>query len=258
MDRSPPTVTDEVSGRVRIRCYDIRVACQQYSNIAGVLAGFAFAVLILVAETNDPTLPKSDALSRNFAAIGFFVVFFGSLLSSFVFAVISGEEALTPRANNMAFFGGASFSLTLGITFWSMAAILRGFLVDEVAALADQILPLFLIIHPLYVTSSVLDNVFIFDRRRPTITEYFVTTGPSVIPIFLAGLIKLAGGDIDLSTNINSFYTLIWAFLIMIMASNCIAALFSTVNEEFKLNQLFCGVWMSLNTTLISVLILMR
>lgn len=253
-----PIVTDEVTNRKRIRCYDVRKASEQYSNIAGLLAGFAFTVLMLVAQSNIPSLSEIEVLSRNFAAVGFFVAFFGSILSSFVFAVISGEEALTPRANQMAFFAGGSFSLTLALTFWSMAAVLRGFLVDEVATLADQILPIFLIIHPLYVTSSILDNIFIFERRNPSFAEYSITTGPSVLPIAIAGIIKLAGGGIGLQDGGSPFYVIIWLFLIMIVVGNCASALFSTVNEDFRLSINFSGIWMTLNATLISFLILMK
>ena len=205
-----------------------------------------------------PLLSEVETLRGNFAAIGFFVAFFGAILSSFVFAVISGEEALTPRANQMAFFGGASFSLTLALSFWSMAEVLRGFLVEDVAALADQILPIFLIIHPLYVTASVLDNIFIFERRDPVLAEYFITTGPSVVPIAIAGIIKLTRGGISLESSISAFYTVIWLFLLMIVIGNCVSALFSTASEDFRLNILFSGIWMSLNATLIGMLMLMK
>lgn len=250
-------VTDEVSGRTRIRCYDVRVASEQYSNIAGLLAGFAFTVLMLIAQSNTPSLTEAEVLGRNFAAIGFFVAFFGAILSSFVFAVISGEEALTPRANQMAFFGGASFSLVIAITFWSMSLVLKGFLLEEVAILSDQILPLFLIIHPLYVTSSILDNIYIFERRTPVPAEYFISTGPSLVPIVTAAIMRF-GGSISISTNNGIFSTLIWLLLLLTVVGNCVAALFSTVDEDFRLNIFFCGIWMSLHTTIIGILILMK
>lgn len=258
MPQRHPIVTDQVTQRRRIRCYDVRKASEQYSNIAGLLAGFAFTVLMLVAQSNAPSLSEVETLRRNFAAIGFFVVFFGAILSSFVFAVISGEEALTPRANQMAFFGGASFSLTLALSFWSIAEVLRGFLVEEVAILANQILPIFLVIHPLYVTASVLDNIFMFERRDPVLAEYLITTGPSIAPIVVAGLIRLTGGGINLASHTSPFYAVIWFFLLMIVIGNCVSALFSTVSEDFRLNILFSGIWMSLNTTLIGLLMLMK
>lgn len=256
MEKKLPIVIDDVTKSKRVRCYDVRKASEQYSNIAGLLAGFSFTVLMLVAQSNDSSLPELDYLRRNFAAVGFFVAFFGSIVSSFVFAVISGEEALTPRANNMAFFGGAGFSLTLALTFWSISAILRGFLVNEVANLADQILPLFMLIHPIYVTSSVLDNIYIFKRRDPILSEYLLSTGLSLMPIITAIGIRLIGFRIWIVDNLYFFYSIIWIFLIMIVIDNCIAALFSTADEYTHLNIIFCGIWMSVNTAIISFLLL--
>ena len=250
MPRILPTITDEVTNRTRTRCYDVRIACQQYSNIAGLVAGFAFTVLILVAENNNSSISDVEILSRNFAAIGIFVALFVAMLSSFVFAVISGEEALTPRANLMAFFGGASFSLTLALTFWSTAVVLRGFLVSQAATIADQILPFFFVIHPFFVVASILDNILIFDRRYPTFKEYLIAIGPSMLFIVIATVIRWTGGGITLETGDTPFNTVI--------AGSSIATIFSSANEDFRLNVMFCGTWMSLHAALISVLILLK
>ena len=155
-------VTDKESGRMRVRCYDIRAVSQQYSNISGLLAGFAFTVIILITQESSSSLNTVEILKRNLSAICFFIVFFGSILSSFVFAVISGEEELTPRVNKMIFFAGASFSLVIGLIFWSISSILREFLAEEVGDFVGNILPFFLSIHPLYVMSSIFDNIYIF------------------------------------------------------------------------------------------------
>ena len=106
---SPSIVTDEISQKKRIRRYDIRVASQYYSNIAGILSGFAFTTIILVAQENDPLLTSEEIIRRNLAAVGFFVAFFGCILASFVFAQVAAEEALTPRANQMVFFCRSRF-----------------------------------------------------------------------------------------------------------------------------------------------------
>lgn len=123
-----PTVKDEVTGKQRTRSYDVRVGSQQYSNIAGLLAGFAFTIVVLVAQENTPSLTDTEILIRNIAAIGFLVSFFGCVLASFIFALISGEEALTPRANQMAFFAGAAFSLNISLLFGASTLFSKHFL----------------------------------------------------------------------------------------------------------------------------------
>lgn len=201
-----PTIKDEVSKKKRTRSYDVRVGCQQYSNIAGLLAGFAFTIVILVAQENSSSLNDAEIISRNIAAIGFFVSFFGCVIASFIFALISGEEALTPRANQMAFFAGAAFSLNISLLFWGISAILKTFLVKEVALIAYQIFPLFLIIHPIYVVASILDNIYIFDRRELKLGEYLITMVPSFITIVFFWLLRIDGVTINTALNLQFFF----------------------------------------------------
>jgi hypothetical protein len=257
LPRKLPIVTDEISGKKRIRSYDVRIASQQFANIAGILAGFAFTIVILVAQENKPDLSEIEILRRNLAAISFFVSFFGCILASFTFALISGEEALTQRANHMAFFAGGSFSLTMGLLFWSIAAILKAFLVEKVALFAYQIFPLFIIIHPIFVASSILDNIYIFDCRKPRLSEYLISFIPSVIPILLASLLRISGFTVSVVLNESIFYLTIWLFLILIIIGNSVSAIFSTANDDLRINIIFSSIWMCIYSVVISVLIVL-
>ncbi len=249
-------VTDELSGRTRIRSYDIRVASQQYANIAGLLAGFAFTIVILVAQENEPKLTAIEILGRNLAAVSFFVSFFGCILTSFVFALISSEEVLTRRAHQMAFFAAAGFSSTISLLFWSIAAILKAFLVDEVALFAYQIFPLFVIIHPVYVVASVLDEIYIFDRRKPRLREYSILVGPSFLTILAACLLRAGGLTVTATLHLQSFYIIVWLLVFLIIIDNVVSAIFSTVDDDFRVNMLFSSFWMLVHSILISFLII--
>ncbi|MEO1391072.1 MAG: hypothetical protein AAFV85_27375, partial [Cyanobacteria bacterium J06634_6] len=198
-------VEDELSGRRRIRSYDARTVAQQYSNIAGILSGFAFTVIILVAQENGAASDAVSTLQNNLSAISFFVAFFGTTLSSFVFALVSGEEALTPRVNQMAFFGGLGFSLAMSLLFWSVASVLDSFLVDEAAIFVRQIFPIFILIHPVYVAASLLDNIFIFDLRKPNLKEYVLTIGPSLIPLITCVFLRLFSISFSPVDNVGLF-----------------------------------------------------
>lgn len=252
-----PIITDQLTGRTRIRSYDVRTASQQYANIAGILAGFAFTVVILVAQENKPSLIHPEILKRNIAAVGFFTTFFGCILASFVFPLISGEEALTPRTNQMAFFAGAGFSLTISLLFWSIGAVLKAFLLEEVALFVYQIFPLFVIIHPIYVVASILDNIYIFDCRKPTLREYLISTVPSFLPILIALLLRINGLTINTVIYLKPFYTVIWLFLIAIIIGNISSAIFSTVNEDLRISIVFNSFWMCIHSVLISMLIVL-
>jgi hypothetical protein len=257
ISRKLPLVTDEISGRVRVRSYDVRTASQQYANIAGLLAGFAFTVVILIAQENKPALSDVEVLRRNIAAVGFFCSFFGCVLNSFVFALISGEEALTPRANQMAFFAAASFSLSISLLFWSIAIILKAFLVEEVAAISYKIFPLFMMIHPIYVVSSILDNVYIFECRRPRFREYLVAISPSLVPILIAFVLRIGRFTINAELNLNVFYSVIWCLLVMIVLGNLAAAASSALSEDFQLSFRLSSLWVCLHAILISFLIVL-
>ena len=253
----PPTIRDDLAGRDRTRSYDVRSASQQYSNIAGLLAGFAFTVIILVAQENVSSLSESEVLNRNIASIGFFVSFFGCILSSFVFALVSGEEALTPRANQMAFFAGGSFSLSISLLFWSISRILSAFFVEEISSFADEIFPLFIIIHPIFVIAAILDNIYIFDRRDPKPEEYLVSILPSALTILFYYWLHLGGLKIIVVESLELFYLIIKLFLFFTIIGNILSSLISTRDEYSRIPICIGGLWIWLQSLLIGFLIVL-
>ncbi|NOK71587.1 MAG: hypothetical protein GFH25_541324n30 [Chloroflexi bacterium AL-N10] len=255
--QATPRVTDDVTGVQRIRSYDIRVAAQHYANIAGLLGGFAFTIIILVTQENDAFFSGAEVTRRNLAAVGFFIAFFGCLLASFVFGLIASEEALTSRATHMAFFAGIGFSLSISLLFWSLATILRAFLVEDIARIAYQIFPLFVIAHPIYVLASILDDIYIFNCRKPMLREYVHLLQFSIPPLLGAIVLRWLGLVIDIEYTLAVFHILMGCFVGLILLNMMAAALCSTTGDYFRLPLSAISIWMGINTTLIGILLIL-
>ncbi|MDJ0797496.1 MAG: hypothetical protein QNJ51_11810 [Calothrix sp. MO_167.B12] len=207
-----------------------------------------------IYQANNQNIGELEIVRRNIAAIGLLVSFFGFITSSFVFAVISGEEELTPKANQMAFFAGAGFSLSMTFLFWSIATFLKAFLVDEISTITYKIFPLFLILNFIYVVSSILDNIHIFDRRKPILREYLILIIPSLLVIAASYLSRFIL-NINSEPNIKLFYSLVWLFLIVIIVDNILSVLCSTLNDNYRINICLFGFWILIHSVLISVVI---
>jgi hypothetical protein len=152
--------------------YNVRTAAQSYSNIGAVLAGFAFAAMILVMQnTQLPQKLPDAALLRDWATIVFLIALFGCILSAFAFSVVSGEEILAPRTNMIALFGGVGFSISASLIFWSLVTLTKIFLDSNIVTLARLLYPLFALIQPAYLAFSALDNVYLFEDKSPTQKE---------------------------------------------------------------------------------------
>jgi hypothetical protein len=157
----------------------------------------------------------------------------------------------------MAFFAGAGFSLNMSLLFWSIANFLRSFLVEKVAVIAYQMFPLFVILSPIFVVSSLLDNIHIFDRRKPILKEYFILLFPSILTIAIAWLFRIIGLTFKTNLNFNVFNTVIWLFLLTIIIDNIFSATSSTLHDDYRINISFSGFWIWMHSTFISALILL-
>jgi len=108
--------------------YDVRAASQNYSNIATVLAGFAFVAVVLVVEQRLSPDISYTTLLRDRASITFLLAFFGCVVSAFTFAVVAAEEELAPRSHAMAFLGGGIFALSTIYVLSGLVMLVKLFL----------------------------------------------------------------------------------------------------------------------------------
>lgn len=237
--------------------FDIRKASQNYPNIAAVLAGFAFAAVILVMQ--NISLPHSlpnAAFFRDWATIAFLFAFFSLLLSAFVFSVVSGEEILAPRSNIIAFFGGIGFSISASLMFWGLVTLTKIFLDAQIILLASWLFCIFTLVQPTLLVFTLLDNMYLFGVKSPAPKEWLQVSIPAFIPLVIALLLKLLG----FSFAISFLIPVLWLSVILagaiILISSILALIVSDAPLDFSLSPLQGGLAIGLHSIVLGVLIL--
>ncbi|MGW6729146.1 hypothetical protein ACWF9G_24875 [Nocardia sp. NPDC055029] len=95
--------------------FNIQETAGFYSQLAGVLAGFSFAALMLLmtARLAPAASGSSQAGASNFgAAVRILIIsFLGLVLTSLDYALLAGEIAGRHRANTLEIVGGVSFAI---------------------------------------------------------------------------------------------------------------------------------------------------
>jgi hypothetical protein len=232
--------------------FNVRVASQGYANIAGVLAGFAFAAIVLIVQSSG----SASSNLKHVSILGFLVSFFGCVISSFAFTLIAGEELLTPRANHMALFAGTGFAVALNMLLWSLAALLKEFFVNDAALLAKQLLALFVLIPPAFVSTGVLDNIPIFDFRKANAKEFLTVLLPCYAPLLLCFAARVLGVFVPPIVGDPFFVVLIWLAVGAVLLSGVITTLFSATSNTYRLGLLPAGFWLGIHSAISGLLVL--
>lgn len=110
-----------------ITSFDITQAAQSYSAIAGILAGFAFAILVWLIErlidVKDRN-PEIESFIRQ-ALIFLGITFFSNVITAVLWALISGEtDPNTNRPTVLSFFATLNFALVSPLTIASIIFVL--------------------------------------------------------------------------------------------------------------------------------------
>ncbi len=185
--------------------YEVRTASQSYSNIAAVLAGFAFAAVILVMQSSPLSPSPDDVIFRDQATIAFLLSFVGCIISAFVFATVTGEEVLAPRSHTMALLGGAGFSISTNLVILGLAILTRIFLSPNIYAFVQKIFPLIMFLSPLFVVFSAIDPIIGFEGRQPTRKEWALLLTFSFAPLLFSLLIRYGVGGFPVATRESMF-----------------------------------------------------
>lgn len=272
---------DEDGEFTHVRHFDIRPVAGNYSNIAGVLAGFALAAVILVLQLpHSTTNDLNVSFTRDWATIAFLVAFFGCLFSAFLFTSITGEEVLLPRTNMAALFTGAAFGVSMNLVLWGLITIVKVYLDVEVVTIARLLFPIFAALQPLFLGYTALDNIFLFRKHHPNDVynigcdskiapknlwvpmrrEWVAALAPSylvfvvaiivkfTVPLFWSGQIIPALSDWLLGSVI--------AALIVFVLSTFLALYASDKHRRFNLMPLTCGIWLVFPEFVLGLLIL--
>jgi hypothetical protein len=226
--------------------YVIPVAAQSYSNIAAVLAGFAFAAVILAMQVKPL---DSEKVVFSWATISFILSFVGCIMSAFIFATVTGENDIYPRSYAIALFGGTGFSISTSLVIFGMALLTKVFLTPEVYEFVHIIFPILMLFVIFFVAASALDTILTFDNKPPTKKDYILLFTPSLAPFILAWGIG--------SSSIITFGVALWGAVAIILSSGIGSLLIvSNPNTEFRFNMFTSGVIVGIHSIALGLFLL--
>ena len=242
--------------------YDVREASKNYSNIASVLAGFAFAAVVLVVQSTLPANVPAAIILRDLSSIAFLLAFFGCIVSAFTFSVVAGEEALTPRSHSMAFIAGSGFALSAICIFWGLATLIEIFLSPWVISTAYLILGGFVFICPIFLIMSWLDVSIAFDdieiKRIQIPTQTLATLFiVGYAPLFV-GVLSRASALRGLNTFTAIVYNIIFlASFALILVGTIWSLVFSNAEYEARVSFRLCAIWIGIHSCVFAALIML-
>ncbi len=104
--------------------YDVRKASSVYASMAGVLSGFAFTAIVLLATRRKEELPfpLETSLGER-ALLALIVAFIGCGISGFTFAVVAGEAEPSRHSQLAAFFAGNGLIVSVAHLLWGVSVL---------------------------------------------------------------------------------------------------------------------------------------
>jgi hypothetical protein len=174
-----------------ILCFDITKASGYYSQMAGVLAGFAFAAIILLIQSQPLGQPNQQQRANlQKVLISFITAFLGLVITTFLYAVVSGEEVMAPRAMTLGFVSSIAFSIAVLDLFYGVVWLFKAWDMGDIATtsgrIAGFVLPL--IVYT-YMGVTALDMLAVAEGKRVTGTWIFwftIALGPMLFLIVWA------------------------------------------------------------------------
>jgi hypothetical protein len=107
--------------------YDVTVAAQSYSEVAGIIAAFSFAVLVWLVERLYKPEGVEAGLERSTirALVLLVMTFIGNLLTSLMWAQIAGEvDAASVRTSLLSWLTGLNFGLVVPVMLQSIIFVI--------------------------------------------------------------------------------------------------------------------------------------
>lgn len=95
-----------------------------YSQLAGVLAGFAFAGLITLIAAQLVSGSRADITLRSYRPL--IGAFLGLVATSLNYAIVAGEDRDTPRLAELEVTAGLGFCVAALMALYSILVLLRG------------------------------------------------------------------------------------------------------------------------------------
>lgn len=233
--------------------YVIPVAAQSYSNIAAVLAGFAFAAVILAIQTTPPLASEKSVL-KDWATIAFLLSFVGCVISAFIFAMVTGEHRIYKRSYAISLLGGTGFSISASLVIFGMVLLIKVFLSPTVYDFAHNIFPVLMLFSILFAAMSALDPILTFDKEPVTKKDLAQLLTLSLSPFILAWIAFYSFGGFASNATFN--FTMYAAVAISLLSAIGSLAIASNPNTEFRFNMLASGAIVGIHSLVLGLFLM--
>jgi hypothetical protein len=178
-----------------------------------VLAGFAFAAVVLVVQEN-----VGDPVRREIVAISFLLAFFGCVAAAFNFATISGQEGPSTRSFTMGLLAGGGFGISTLYIFWGLVVLMSIFLSPLISQVAFLLFITVALASPTYLIAAMLDINRHAQRPHGSLPLLVIFAYlPLLVAILLRGFLTL-----DLSETV---YILVAVIALLLIALGAVLTL---------------------------------
>lgn len=179
--------------------FDVIKASGSFANTAAVLAGFAFAAVVLLAQS-ERVIDESMRTAFGMMTTAFLIAFAGFIVSAVIYGLVSGEEILAPRSYAMTFLASLVLAIAVIYLFWALVILSKIFLnlSTRAASLAVWLFGSVMLMATTYLAVSTFDPIVKYDglelRQIPfrVIAEQCT---PAYMPIVLATAGRLLWGS---------------------------------------------------------------
>jgi hypothetical protein len=229
---------------------DLRKAAEHHANTATVLAGFAFAAVILVMQQTGGSKGKGQA------AVSFLVAVFGYVICAFLFAVVAGDLKLSARPRG-------TFYLASVATLISCIHILYGlnYLMGVYLPNLVYLSRLVLILAALFATVSLLSIeaglARFYDPAPHTRRELLLFVAPSLAIVGIAAILSLTHAVSAGRLSVVGFPVAVGLSLLFIAVSTGWATVVHGKEEDYRLPPRINAGWAFVVALLFSLMILM-
>lgn len=247
----------KIKTKNNISHWDCRETAKNYVNTTSVLAGFAFTAIILVLDKNNDISRELQNL-KDWACIGFTISFFGFIVSSFTFSIVSGEGNINSRAFTMMLIGGCGLSVSAGFLMWGIVLLMKVFSQSEISEVSSWIFLSSIILSLLYLIYVVIDIFYVFEEpdkqklKKIDLSKLFIG---AFAPIVCATLVKLF--DNGYFSSVITIKQVAILSVIVISFSGANAVRISNLAEDYKISINQSSTWIAFHSLIFCVLILL-
>ena len=235
---------------------DIRTTAGHDSNLAAVLAGFAFtAVILVMQQTQGAGGPSSSTLAGQ-ATSSFLVAFFGCLVAATLYAVVAGDVTLGARARGTFFFTSVSAFVGGSHLFFGLCCLSAIYLPDQVY-LSRWVLILGSVFGTGHLLNVEIGSTTYYDPTSRTPKELALIAAPSLVVLAIATLLSLtnAVGADPLSPALYPF--VVGYSLLCVAFSSAWALVVNGRDPDYRLPSWVTAGWTFAAALLFSILILL-